>query len=142
MEEKKQGIDHTGLKEIYYWFMEDEKIIGSGSIRLNPEIDETIELYGGHIFYQVVPSKRNQGYGTILCHLLLEKMYGMGFKTALISCYDTNDGSIHIIENNFGNLIETIQGDGSKNSEHLKTRRYKIDIEASLQKFNQNHRTK
>ncbi len=73
-EEKKRGIDQTGLKEIYYWFIEDEKIIGSGSIRLNPEIDETIELYGDHIFYQVVPSKRNQGYGTILCHLLLENV--------------------------------------------------------------------
>ncbi len=69
-------------------------------------------------------------------------MYDMGFKTALISCYDTNFGSIHIIENNFGNLIETIQGDGSKNSEHLKTRRYKIDIEASLQKFYQNQKIK
>lgn len=54
--------------------MEDEKIIGSGSIRLNPEIHEYTEKICGHLFYQIIPSKRGNGYGTILCHLLLEKM--------------------------------------------------------------------
>ena len=40
IENKKQGIGNGGIKEIFYWFMEEGKIIGSGSIRLNPEIDD------------------------------------------------------------------------------------------------------
>lgn len=136
MKELREGLGDDGVKEIFYWYMEDDKIIGSGSIRLNPEADKIIEIYAGHIFYQIVPSKRKQGYGTILCHLLLEKMYELGYKEAIISCYDTNIGSINIIENNSGELIETVKGDGSPNSDNLKTRSYKIDIEKSLSEFN------
>ena len=100
IEDKKQGIGNDGIKEIFYWFMEEGKIIGSGSIRLNPEIDEYTEKVCGHLFYQIIPSKRGNGYGTILCHLLLKEMKELGFKEALISCFDSNNSSIRIIENN------------------------------------------
>lgn len=132
MEEFKHGIGNDGLKETFYWLFDKDKIVGSGSIRLNPEIDENWETYAGHIFYQIVPTYRKQGYGTIICHLLLKEMQKLGFKEAIIPCYDTNIGSINIIEANGGKLIETVKGDGSPNSEHLKTRRYKIDIDKSI----------
>lgn len=132
MNNMKQGIGNDGIKEMFYWLIENNKIIGSGSIRLNPEINEKIETYHGHIFYQIIPSKRKQGYGTIICHLLLEKMHEFGYKEAIITCYDTNIGSSNIIETNGGQLIETVAGDGEPNSEHLKTKRYKINIDESL----------
>ena len=128
MNNYKEGKDNDGLKEIFYWLFDKDKIVGSGSIRLNPEIDKIIETYACHIFYQIVPTYRKQGYGTIICHLLLQEMQKLGFKEATISCYDTNIGSINVIENNGGELIETVLGDGSPNSDYLKTRRYKIDI--------------
>ena len=118
------------------WLIDEDKIVGSGSIRLNPEINKKWEIYAGHIFYQIVPTYRNQGYGKLICHLLLEEMKKLGFKEAIISCYDTNIGSINIIESNSGELIETVNGDGSENSDHLKTRRYKIDIDKSLLEYN------
>lgn len=62
-------------------------------------------------------------------------MQKLGFREAIISCYDTNVGSINIIENNSGELIETVLGDGSPNSDYLKTRRYKIDIDKSLTEY-------
>ena len=132
MNDYREGKDNDGLKEIFYWLFDKDKIVGSGSIRLNPKIDKTTETYAGHIFYQIVPTYRKQGYGTIICHLLLQKMKKLGFKEAIITCYDTNVGSINIIENNGGELIETVLGDGSPNSDYLKTRRYKIDIDKSL----------
>ena len=135
IEDKKQGIGNEGIKEIFYWFMEDDKIIGSGSIRLNPEIDEYTEKVCGHLFYQIIPSKRGKGYGTILCHLLLEKMKELGFKEALISCFDSNIGSIKIIENNGGQFIEYYIDENEQNPEYRKNRRYKFDIEKSISEF-------
>lgn len=132
MNDYSEGKGNDGLKEIFYWLFDKDKIVGSGSIRLNPEIDKITETYAGHIFYQIVPTYRKQGYGTIICHLLLQEMQKLGLKEAIISCYDTNVGSINIIENNGGELIETVLGDGSPNSDYLKTRRYKIDIDKSL----------
>lgn len=133
--EYRKGKGNNGLKEIFYWLFDNDKIVGSGGIRLNPEIDKNIETYIGHIFYQIVPTCRNQGYGKLICHLLLEEMQKSGFREAIITCYDTNIGSINIIENNGGKLIETVLGDGSPNSDHLKTRRYKIDIDKSLAEY-------
>lgn len=132
MNDYSEGKGNDGLKEIFYWLFDKDKIVGSGSIRLNPEIDKITETYAGHIFYQIVPTYRKQGYGTVICHLLLQEMQKLGLKEAIISCYDTNVGSINIIENNGGELIETVLGDGSPNSDYLKTRRYKIDIDKSL----------
>ena len=132
MNDYSEGKGNDGLKEIFYWLFDKDKIVGSGSIRLNPEIDKITETYAGHIFYQIVPTYRKQGYGTIICHLLLQEMQKLGLKEAIISCYDTNVGSINIIENNGDELIETVLGDGSPNSDYLKTRRYKIDIDKSL----------
>ena len=62
-------------------------------------------------------------------------MKKLAFNEAIITCYDTNVGSINIIENNGGQLIETVLGDGSSNSNNLKTRRYKIDIDKSFTKY-------
>lgn len=136
MNNYKEGKDNDGLKEIFYWLFDKDKIVGSGSIRLNPEIDKIIETYACHIFYQIVPTYRKQGYGTIICHLLLQEMQKLGFKEATISCYDTNIGSINVIENNGGELIETVLGDGNfQNSDNVKTRRYKIDIDKSLTEY-------
>ena len=136
MNNYKEGKDNDGLKEIFYWLFDKDKIVGSGSTRLNPEIDKIIETYACHIFYQIVPTYRKQGYGTIICHLLLQEMQKLGFKEATISCYDTNIGSINVIENNGGELIETVLGDGNfQNSDNVKTRRYKIDIDKSLTEY-------
>ena len=135
MNDYSEGKGNDGLKEIFYWLFDKDKIVGSGSIRLNPEIDKITETYAGRIFYQIVPTYRNQGYGTIICHLLLQEMKKLFFREAIITCYDTNIGSINIIENNGGELIETVLGDGSSNSDNLKTRRYKIDIDKSFTKY-------
>ena len=115
--------------------MEDDKIVGSGSIRLNPEIDEYTEKVCGHLFYQIIPSKRGKGYGTILCHLLLEKMYELGFKEALIACFNSNIGSRKIIENNSGEFIEFYYDENEENPNWAKNRRYRFDIEKSLSDF-------
>lgn len=107
VEECKNGINNNGLKEIFYFAIENDKIVGHGSIRLNPEIDKNVNVYG-HIMYGVVPSKRRKGYGTLICKLLIEKAKSLGIKDVIISCNADNLGSSLIIQNNNGELFEKV----------------------------------
>lgn len=109
----KEGIGNNGIKEIYYWAVEDRKIVGHASIRLNPEISEPTLIYCGHIMYGVVPSKRKKGYGTYICKLLLNKMKELGYDEAIITCSHDNIGSNNVIKNNGGVLIGSVEPDNN-----------------------------
>ena len=107
VEESKLGINNNGLKEIFYFAIEDDKIVGHGSIRINPEVDKDVNIYG-HIMYGVVPNKRRKGYGTLICKLLIKKATELGIKNIIISCNDDNLASSLIIKNNGGELLEKV----------------------------------
>lgn len=136
MKNLREKGNEDGVKEIYYWLMSEEQIVGSGSIRLNPEKDDYTNVFCGHLFYQVIPSQRGKGYGTMLCHLLLEKMSELGFKEALVTCFDTNIGSRKIIEENGGQFIEFVDDEKEENPDWVKNRRYKFDIDKSIRNYN------
>lgn len=138
MKKLRENGGEEGVKEIYYWLISEDKIVGSGSIRLNPEVDDYTNVFCGHLFYQIIPSQRGKGYGTLLCHLLLEKMSELGFKEALVTCFDTNMGSRRIIEENGGQFIEFVYDEEVDNPDWAKNRRYKFNIEKSLAIFNKN----
>jgi predicted acetyltransferase len=120
VEDSKNGRNETGVKEIYYFAILNNKIIGHGSIRLNPEINADYNIYG-HIMYGVVPSMRNKGYGTIICKLLIEKAHEYGINNIIITCNDDNIASKKVIINNHGELFESV-----KDNENNIIERYKI----------------
>ena len=124
---KKQGINNNGIKEIYYWVILDNKIIGHASIRLNPEVDKNILKYAGHIMYGVIPSKRGLGYGKEICRLLIEKMKDLGYSEIIITCSKHNSASIKVIEANNGLFLETVKPDMINTT--FDTNRYKVIIE-------------
>ena len=70
--------------------------------------------------YGVVPSKRGQGYGTIICKLLLEKM---GYKKAIVTCDSKNRWPSKIIQKNNVILFET-----KKDIEGNMIKRYRIHL--------------
>lgn len=107
VEKSKMGINNNGLKEIFYFAIEDDKIVGHGSIRLNPEVDKNVNIYG-HIMYGVVPSKRRKGYGTLICKLLIEKAKELGLENIIITCNANNLASSLIIQKNQGVLFEKV----------------------------------
>lgn len=127
----KKGINNKGVKEIFYWAIEKNKIVGHASIRLNPEVDDETKEYFGHLMYGVVPSMRYKGYGTIICHLLIEKSFEFGLKTIMVTCRESNIGSSKVIENNFGILKDIIYMPTDKQNQ----KRYIIDTEYSLKHF-------
>lgn len=123
---KKQGINNNGIKEIFYFAILDNKIIGHASIRLNPEVDNNILKYAGHIMYGVIPSKRGLGYAKEICRLLIEKMKLLGYEEIIITCSKHNNASIRVIEANNGIFIETVKPDMINTT--FDTNRYKVII--------------
>lgn len=91
----------------FYILVNDEKIIGSISIRHSID-DEMLRLYGGHIGYNIRPSERKKGYATKMLSLGLEKCKELGLKEVLITCKKDNIASAKTIENNGGILKEEV----------------------------------
>lgn len=61
--------------------------------------------FSGYLGYGVLPSKRNCGYGTIMCAKLLEKAAEF-YDEVIITCRDDNNPSARVIEKNGGVLLD------------------------------------
>lgn len=84
-----------------YWMVNDSNEI-VGTIRVRHYLVPHLELEGGHIGYDIEPSMRKKGYGTILLQLGLEKAKEIGIQKALVTCDSDNIGSSKIIRKNGG----------------------------------------
>jgi predicted acetyltransferase len=87
-----------------YWGVEGSSLVGC--IRLRHRLTPALRQIGGHIGYEIRPSKRRQGYGTQLLALSLECAWQLGLRRVLITCDSDNIGSARIIEHNGGRLAE------------------------------------
>lgn len=85
-----------------FWLLDDGKIVANS--RLRHRLTPTLEREGGHIGYDVRPSERRKGYGTMILKLTLEKAKNLGLKKVLLTCDTDNIGSAKIIEKNGGKL--------------------------------------
>lgn len=90
-----------------FWLVEGETFIGRVDIR--HKLNEYLKHVGGHIGYDIRPSKRNMGYGTTALRLALEEARKIGILEVLITCDATNIGSNKIIQKNGGELLPSIQ---------------------------------
>ncbi|MCE5260042.1 MAG: GNAT family N-acetyltransferase [Chloroflexi bacterium] len=73
-----------------------------GGIRLRPLLSPLLAHEAGHIGYDIRPSKRGQGYGTLQLTLLLPYAREMGLDHVLITCKRENIASARVIEKNGG----------------------------------------
>ena len=85
------------------WLELEGKYLGRVAIR--HMMNETLLLIGGHIGYDIRPSERRAGFGTIALRLALPRARKLGLKRVLITCDDDNVASRRIIERN-GGLFE------------------------------------
>jgi predicted acetyltransferase len=104
-----------------YWIMDSAEYIGT--IDLRHSLTPALEKYGGHVGYQVRPTKRKRGYGTKALKMLLPIASKLGLKKILITCNPDNIGSIKVIESNSGILQDEIQDE----ERNILTRRYWIE---------------
>ena len=93
-----------------FWLMDGDEWIGKLTLRTT--INAKYLHAGGHIGYEIRPSKRRHGYGTILLRMGLEKACERGLYRVLLTCDETNIGSRKVIENNGGQLENAVQVEG------------------------------
>jgi predicted acetyltransferase len=99
-----------------------EEIVGRLAIR--HELNDFLLRVGGHIGYGVIPEHRRKGYATEMLRQSLPIAKQLGIDRALVTCDDTNIGSIKTIERCGGILEDKIdQGQGLPAK-----RRYWIDL--------------
>jgi predicted acetyltransferase len=107
VEKKKSQAEGKNLPEGYvpqsvYWLVDNNEYIGSVRIRHN--LNAHLKQIGGHIGYNIRPSKRRQGYGRKILELALLKTRDLGVDHVLLTCDATNHASRKIIERNGGVL--------------------------------------
>jgi predicted acetyltransferase len=86
-----------------FWLVRDgERILGCS--RLRHTLNEFLEEEGGHIGYDVRPSERRRGYGTLLLSRTIDEARELGLARVLITADSSNLPSWQIIEKNGGLL--------------------------------------
>ena len=98
----------------YYWLVDTEEKEFIGEISIRHRLTESLKRYGGHIGYGIRFSPWDQGLGTRMLRLGLEKAKELGISPVLITCDDDNCASAKVMEHNGLTLqdkvINTIDG--------------------------------
>ncbi|HXI59611.1 MAG TPA: GNAT family N-acetyltransferase, partial [Polyangia bacterium] len=93
------------VPKTHLWAVADEQFVGR--ISIHHELNEALRVEGGHIGYDTVPSFRHLGVATEMLRQALPVARALGLTAVLLTCDDTNVGSIRVIERNGGLLRET-----------------------------------
>jgi predicted acetyltransferase len=95
-----------------------------GIVRIRHRLNAFLEEHGGHLGYDVPPSRRRQGHGHRLLELGLVEAARLGLRRVLLVCDDDNLASLRIIERAGGVHQDTRQPPG----EPVPLRRYWIEL--------------
>lgn len=110
-ESKGENLPKGYVPQTTFWLVDGEAFIGRVSIR--HILTEHLLREGGHIGYDIRPSKRQRGYGKKILELSLPKAKELRITKVLVTCNETNLGSKKIIEANGGVLENTVaMGEG------------------------------
>lgn len=85
-----------------YWLVDGGEFIGG--VRIRHMLNDHLREIGGHIGYNIRPSKRGRGYGKKILELALPKAKELGIDRVLLTCDVDNEPSRKIIEKNGGVL--------------------------------------
>lgn len=78
-----------------------------GSVCVNHRLTRALERWGGHIAYNVRPSRRRRGHATAMLAAALPVAHAAGVERALLTLNINNAGSRRVIEANGGILEKT-----------------------------------
>lgn len=94
-----------------FWLICDNEFVGRMNLRY--ELNDYLLRVAGTIGYEIRPSRRRQGYGTIILRLGLQEARKAGLRKALLTCDEDNIGSKKVIEANGGVFENAIDVEGS-----------------------------
>jgi predicted acetyltransferase len=106
----------------FFLINDDGKIVGKSSLR--HELNDFLRNIGGHIGYIIRQDERQNGYGTAILKLTLEKAKTLGLDRVLVTCDEYNIASAKIIEKNGGVFKDLYQNDDM----NVPKRRYWIEL--------------
>lgn len=105
-EKKGKDLPADHVPRTTFWLVgEDNRVIGVS--RLRHRLTSVLKERGGHIGYEIRPSRRRKGCGTESLKLTLAKARQMGLSRAMVTCDDDNVASVKIIERNGGKKAGT-----------------------------------
>jgi predicted acetyltransferase len=84
------------VRETTLWLVDGDVYLGRISIR--HELTDDLRRVGGHIGYDVRPSRRRQGHGTRMLALAIPHAAAIGVDPALVTCDHENVPSRRMIE--------------------------------------------
>ncbi len=90
------------VKANTFFLFDNDKLIGRGDLR--NQLNENLATMGGHIGYDVRPSERQKGYGSLILKLTLEKAREIKLDRVFLTCDADNIASAKIIQRNGGKL--------------------------------------
>jgi predicted acetyltransferase len=93
------------VKGIVWWAFEDQNMVGRISMRL--ELNDWLQIAGGHIGYIVAPQYRGRGVATEMLRQVLETPEARSIGNLLVTCDADNIASERTICKN-GGLLENI----------------------------------
>jgi predicted acetyltransferase len=101
-EKMAEGVDLPPgkVRSATFWLERDGRILGQSHLRY--ELNPDLLLEGGNIGYNIRPTERLKGYGTMILRLTLLEAEKIGLTRAMITCDSDNIGSRRIIEKNGG----------------------------------------
>ncbi|MBP5352911.1 MAG: GNAT family N-acetyltransferase [Alphaproteobacteria bacterium] len=94
-EEAGIGLKPGYVTHTVYWLVDDNQYVGSFALRhaLTPSLGNI----GGHIAYEIRPSRRRQGYASKGLRLCLDEAHKRGIEQALVTCNAENIASYGVM---------------------------------------------
>jgi len=89
------------------WLIDGDDYLGRIAIR--HELNDFLLDVGGHIGYDVRPTRRREGHATEMLRKALPWALALGIDPALVTCDDDNVGSVRVIEA-AGGVLEDVRG--------------------------------
>jgi predicted acetyltransferase len=89
------------------WWIDGEDYLGRLAIR--HRLNDFLLDVGGHIGYDVRPTRRREGHATAMLRAALPWARRIGIDPALVTCDDDNVGSVRVIEE-AGGVLEDVRG--------------------------------
>jgi predicted acetyltransferase len=105
LEETPRPVAHVPCTTL--WWVDGPEYLGRLAIR-HRLTDFLLEV-GGHIGYDVRPSRRRHGHATAMLQQALPWAHDLGIDPALVTCDDDNAGSVRVIEA-AGGVLEDVRG--------------------------------
>jgi predicted acetyltransferase len=113
------------VQQTTWWLVEGDTYLGRISIR--HALNDSLLFEGGNIGYDIRPSARGKGLGTLQLALALPKAREIGLTRALLTCDWDNVRSARVIEANGGVFQDEVPVPGKTRI----NRRYWIDLRAT-----------